>query len=570
MANALVVHKDRLLRSQKMLRAAQYVRMSTDYQRYSIENQAAVIAAYAQLHKLPIVRTYRDEGESGLKIKNRTGPTQLLEDVRSGHADFGHVLVFDVSRWGRFQDIDESAHYEFICKQGGIKVAYCAEEFDNDGSLISSIVKNIERVMAAEFSRELSAKVHAGALRLARLGFKMGGPVGYGLRRLAVDEKSRPKGILADGERKFLSTDHVRVRPGTVDERAVVKWIFQEYLRGKSQSDIWRELNLRAVPRKSGRPWNNNVISAILRNETYIGNLVYNRVSQKLRAKKTNNSRDLWIRSEGCVEPIIDRDVFLRARKRLQEYGVAISEEEMLVRLRKVLMKKGSLSAEIIDTTPGLPCTSTYLKPFGTLRNLYRLIGCNNTKYWDDLEAYQRWADLNRANGTLLREAFEKAGTRATFDPSIECLRVNDAVNICFGLAKWRKYEGRSMRWTQPMGWTVAIRLGENNEAILDYVLLPSPSFTRAWLWFSEEGCPAHKIERFETFRRADSIARPARQQSNAQHSNQRRCVEDLRRRAARRFPLPTRHQSRPYSGQRLNHEFSARLEMATMAAALS
>jgi|SRR5581483_53343 len=174
MANALVIHKDRLPQSQKMLRAAQYVRMSTDYQQYSIENQAVVIAAYAQLHKLSIVRTYRDEGESGLKIKNRKGLTQLIDDVQSGHADFCHILVFDVSRWGRFQDIDESAHYEFICKQAGIRVAYCAEQFDNDGSLISHIVKNIKRVMAAEYSRELSAKVHAGQSRYARLGFKMG------------------------------------------------------------------------------------------------------------------------------------------------------------------------------------------------------------------------------------------------------------------------------------------------------------------------------------------------------------------------------------------------------------
>lgn len=47
--------------------------MSTDHQRFSIENQAVVIAAYAQLHNLSIVRTYRDEGESGLTIKNRTG-----------------------------------------------------------------------------------------------------------------------------------------------------------------------------------------------------------------------------------------------------------------------------------------------------------------------------------------------------------------------------------------------------------------------------------------------------------------------------------------------------------------
>src|SRR5215467_13074272 len=281
MANALVVHKSRMPKAQTPLRAAQYVRMSTDYQKYSIENQAAAIAAYAQVHELSIVRTYRDEGESGLKIKNRAALIQLIEDVRSGQADFGHILVFDVSRWGRFQDIDESAHYEFLCKQGGIKVAYCAEQFDNDGSLLSSIVKNIKRVMAAEFSRELSAKVHAGAVRWARLGFKMGGPLGYGLQRLAVDEQSRPKGILADGDRKFLSTDHVRVLPGTADEKAIIKWIYREYLQGKSKSDIWRELNLRGVPTKSGRPWRRNAIGKLLRNEAYIGNLLYNRSSKK-------------------------------------------------------------------------------------------------------------------------------------------------------------------------------------------------------------------------------------------------------------------------------------------------
>ena len=104
MANALIVRETFLPSSRKTHRAAQYVRMSTDYQRYSIENQAAVMAAYAQAHDLSIVRTYRDEGESGLKLKNRPGLIQLLDDVRSDHADFGHILVYDVSRWGRFQD----------------------------------------------------------------------------------------------------------------------------------------------------------------------------------------------------------------------------------------------------------------------------------------------------------------------------------------------------------------------------------------------------------------------------------------------------------------------------------
>jgi len=180
------------------VRAAQYVRMSTELQHYS-QNQAAVIAAYAHAHNLTLVRTYKDEGESGLLIKNKPGLLQLLEDVENRQADFGHLLVYDVSRWGRFQDVDESAHYESMCKRAGIKIAYCAEQFDNDGTMLASIVKNIKRVMAAEYSRELSVKVCAGQCRFARLGYKPCGNPGYGLARELVDEKEQSKGIAAEG-----------------------------------------------------------------------------------------------------------------------------------------------------------------------------------------------------------------------------------------------------------------------------------------------------------------------------------------------------------------------------------
>jgi DNA invertase Pin-like site-specific DNA recombinase len=515
MANALIVHKNSLPQSQNVHRAAQYVRMSTDLQRYSIENQAAAIAAYAQLHGMSIVRTYRDEGISGLKIKNRMGLTELIEDVRCGSADFVHVLVFDVSRWGRFQDVDESAYYEFICKQAGIKVAYCAEQFDTDGSLLSNIVKNIKRVMAAEYSRELSVKVLAGATRLAMLGFKMGGKPGYGLQRILVNEKCQAKGILKAGERKALISDRVKVGPVNADQAKVVRWIFEQFLGGKPQSAIMRELNQQGVE-NSGRPWRKNAVGALLRNEAYIGNLVYNRYSEKLGAKRTLNPANLWVRSEGCVEPIIDRDVFQRTQKILDIHRINISEEEMLVRLRKLLMKKGKLSFRIINAAPGLPSGSTYLAHFGTLRNLYRLIGyTNNQHYWDGLNAYKRWVNLNFGNATLLCDVLVKAGGRATFDPSIQCLRANDAVNICFGVAKWRRYEHRGLRWSlrtlkhRPPGWVVAIRLGKNNETVLDHILLPSTSLGKDWLWISEEGRAARKIERFETFEElAQSLVR--------------------------------------------------------------
>jgi DNA invertase Pin-like site-specific DNA recombinase len=268
--------------------------MSTDYQRYSIENQAAVIAAYAQLHGLTIVRTYRDAGESGLKLKNRAGLIQLLEDVQSGNADFHHILVYDVSRWGRFQDTDESAHYEYLCKKAGMTVAYCAEQFDNDGTMMSSILKNIKRVMAAEYSRELSAKIHAGASRLSRLGFRTTGEVGYGLRRQLVDEKQRPKAVLERGDRKYLMTDHVRISPGPAEEVAVVKWIFEQFVKKKSELAIARELNRRGVQNNTGPPWERGQIARILRNENYIGNLIYNQTSIKLREKRKVNPPALW------------------------------------------------------------------------------------------------------------------------------------------------------------------------------------------------------------------------------------------------------------------------------------
>ena len=345
MVNALVIRRNtQLEKAQRALRAAQYVRMSTDFQRYSIQNQAAAIAAYAQQRNLTIVRTYLDEGRSGLRINGRPGLIELLEDVQSGHADFDHILVYDVSRWGRFQDADESAHYEFVCKRNGIKVAYCAEQFDNDGSLLSSIVKNIKRVMAAEYSRELGVKVHTGHCRIAGLGYRVGGPLTFGLRREMVDEKQRSKGKLAKGERKALQTDRVRLQPGSDEETAVVRWIFHQFVvERKSYSQITRQLN-RAKITNQGRPWTGSMIRIILLNENYIGNIVYNRTTRALGQKQMSNPQERWVRGLAAIAPIVDPSIFARAQKLIAERRVQIPEDQMLLRLRTTLHRKGKLS----------------------------------------------------------------------------------------------------------------------------------------------------------------------------------------------------------------------------------
>src|SRR5271157_3141624 len=186
------------------MRAAQYVRMSTENQQFSIENQVAVITEYAASHDFEVVRTYSDEARSGIDLARRPGLKRLLDDITNGKPDFRAVLVYDISRWGRFQDTDESACYEFLCRRAGVNVFYCAEPFANDLSMMASLLKTVKRTMAGEYLRELSTKVFAGQSRFVRKGFKPGGVPGYGLRRLLLTPDGKPKFILRDGERKSL------------------------------------------------------------------------------------------------------------------------------------------------------------------------------------------------------------------------------------------------------------------------------------------------------------------------------------------------------------------------------
>lgn len=88
--------------------------VSTEHQKYSTENQAEIISRCAEQRGITLVRTYADKGKSGLRLDGRDALKCLLDDVRNGRADFS--TIHDVSRWGRFQDADESASYEFICK----------------------------------------------------------------------------------------------------------------------------------------------------------------------------------------------------------------------------------------------------------------------------------------------------------------------------------------------------------------------------------------------------------------------------------------------------------------------
>jgi DNA invertase Pin-like site-specific DNA recombinase len=284
---------------QEPIRAAEYLRKSTEHQKYSIENQADAIRVYAARRGIQIVRTYADQ-KSGLLFDRRRGLRQLIEEVLTGRADFTAVLVYDVTRWGRFQDPDESAYYEYICNHAKIKVHYCAEQFENDGTSFAAIVKSIKRAMAGEYSRELSVKSFAGQERLFKLGFRQGAAPAFGLRRLLVDQNGNPKGLVGRGQRKSMQTDRIILVLGPPEEIKTVRWIFSMFVKQKkTERQIARVLNAKGVSSGLNRPWTYHRLWRLIRNEIYTGTDVWNRTSKRLGQKSVPNQPEKWLRSSG-------------------------------------------------------------------------------------------------------------------------------------------------------------------------------------------------------------------------------------------------------------------------------
>ena len=461
-------------------RAAEYVRMSTDHQRYSTENQADAIREYAERRGLTIVKTYADHGKSGLSITGRDALQTMLDDVRSGRADFQTILVYDVSRWGRFQDADESAYYEYVCKRAGIQVQYCAEQFDNDGSPISTIVKGVKRAMAGEYSRELSTKVFAGQCRLIEMGYRQGGPAGYGLRRHLIDGAGTRKGELSRGEQKSIQTDRVVLMPGPPDEVETVRWIYRAFVESRlAEREIAGTLNDRGIQTDLGRPWSRGAVHQVLINDKYVGDNVWNRVSTKLHGKRVQNASDMWIRRDNAFEALVDRMLFSTAQAIIRNRSQRLADEEMLEALRRVLAKHGFLSGLVIDEADDTPSSSAFRSRFGGLLRAYQLVGYDPDRDYRFLEINRFLRSLHPGLVAKTVEGIRLAGGEVVQSPETDLLTVNSEFTAAIVLARCQETPTGGLRWTIRLDTSlapdinVAVRLAHGNRDILDYYLLP-------------------------------------------------------------------------------------------------
>lgn len=485
--------------------AAEYVRMSTEHQRYSTENQSQAIREYAARRGFTIEKTYADSGKSGLSIDGRNALKQLIDDVQSGTARYSTILVYDVSRWGRFQDADESAYYEYICKRAGISVRYCAEQFENDGSPVSTIVKGVKRAMAGEYSRELSVKVFAGQRRLIELGYRQGGPAGYGLRRQLVDQNGTPKAELARGEHKSIQTDRIILVPGPDEEIETIRFIYRAFLSGgKAEGEIAILLNQRRIATDLGCQWTRATVHQVLINEKYVGNNVWNRCSSKLKGRRVNNPPEHWIRFDKAFVPIIDDETFRATQQLIADRSKVYSDEELLDLLRGLLDRHGTLSGLIIDELDMGPSSSTYRTRFGSLVRAYELIGYTPERDY-------RYVEINR----VLRRMFpdliaatvrgiQAIGGKVTHDAETDLVTVNEEFTASLCLVRSQETPSGSYRWHVRFDAglrpdiTIAIRMNQLNVGILDYYLLPRFDMDATKLRLSQDNGVALDAYRFD------------------------------------------------------------------------
>ena len=349
-----------------------------------------------------------------------------MRDVQSTTRDFDAILVYDVSRWGRFQDADEAAYYEHLCSRAGIRVHYSEEQFDNDGSIGSILLKSVKRVMAGEYSRELSVKVFAGQCRLVELGFRQGGAPGYGLRRELIDENHVSKGELRRGDRKSLQTDRVVLTLGPQDEVDQVRRIYSLFVdEGLSEQQIASDLNSRGVLTDLVKPWTRSTVHQILTNEKYIGNNVFNRVSFKLKQRRVVNSRDTWVRAEGVYPSAVSQALFERARSIIDARSNHYSDEQLLSMLQTILEEEGSLSGVVIDERSDMPSSSAYRYRFGSLIRAYSLIGYVPERDYRYIETNRHIREAHPLILSEIASGFERAGGEVAHDEVSQLLTIN-------------------------------------------------------------------------------------------------------------------------------------------------
>lgn len=387
---------------------AYYRHSAQDRQEYSIPLQREKVKRFADAHGIKIIKEFPDYGVSGLSNKGRDKFLEMLEYVAESKDDFKYILVFDMSRWGRFQDLILAPYYIGVCQQYGKKVVFTTIGIQKDDDLAHHLRLNVESYKAASYSKELSDNVFNGCVNVARLGFRAGGPAPYALNRVLLDEERKRVQILKRGQRKSIQNQRVTLEPGDDNEIATVRRVFNSFVKRRMSPEmIADELNSDNVLSPARKHWTSGGIIAILKNELYIGTMVYNKTGCKLQSKSRHNPVEQWVRTENAFQAIVQKELFYQAqaifRAKEQERQQRYSKKDMLLKLKRIYDKYGIVSVKQVATNSNMVSAATYSKRFHSLdmafQNLFSNVLektrkdvaeqlCSNAKHVEEYEDY--------------------------------------------------------------------------------------------------------------------------------------------------------------------------------------
>lgn len=272
-------------------RVAAYCRVSTDNadQKHSYEAQKLYFTRLYQNSKdYTLVDIYADLGISGTRC-DRPEFMRMLDDCRCGKVD--RVVCKSISRFARNTKDCLTTLREL--KRLNITVAFEKEGIDT-ARVTDEIMITIMEGLAQEESISISNNVRwslrkrmsNGTMKVARV------PYGY--------TKDRDRNLVIDEEKA-----------------KIVRLIFELYLHGSGARSIAVKLNEDGVPSPTGIDWNNATIFKMLRQEKYLGDILWQKtysIFMGAHDQINHGDVDSWYLRD--VHPaIIDRETFLKAQE---------------------------------------------------------------------------------------------------------------------------------------------------------------------------------------------------------------------------------------------------------------
>ena len=288
--------------------AALYIRLSKEDERegpsQSVQNQESLLREFVRQHRLSVYDTYVDDGWSGTNF-DRPGFRRLIDDIEAGQVNM--VITKDLSRLGR--DYIMTGHYmERYFPEHRVRYISLLDGIDTGVDSTANDITPFRAIMNDMYAKDISKKIKSVKRDKQRKGQFIGGKPVYGYKmhpteknKIVIDEQAAP----------------------------IVRRIFALALSGVSCRNIAVLLNQEGVPTPAtyanlpvARPgpytglWSSERISDMLKNETYIGNMVQGRsVKISYKSKKCLKQDPAnWVVVEGTHEPLVDKETFRKVR----------------------------------------------------------------------------------------------------------------------------------------------------------------------------------------------------------------------------------------------------------------